>query len=92
MGEVIKMEWTPEAIQAEVERRHEVARHSALVRRLRDSRGPRPSWWRRLRSHEDHEEHVEENHVIGRRCLDRRAAQGASASERPSSAGGKTSD
>jgi hypothetical protein len=60
MGEVIKMEWTPEAVQAEVERRHEVARHSALVRQLRDSRGPRPSWWRRLRTHdgppEDHED------------------------------------
>ena len=47
------MEWTPEAVQAEVDRRHEVAAHSALVRQIRESRGPRPSWWRRLRSHED---------------------------------------
>jgi len=58
---VIKMEWTPEAVQAEVERRHEVARHSALVRQLRDSRGSRPSWWRRLRTHhEPHEDHDED--------------------------------
>ena len=48
----MEMEWTQEAIQAEVERRHEVAQHSALVRQLRDSQhGSRPSWWRRLRSH-----------------------------------------
>jgi hypothetical protein len=50
---VIEMEWTPEVVQAEVDRRHAEARHSALVRQLRESRGPRPSWWRRLRSHED---------------------------------------
>jgi hypothetical protein len=47
----MEMEWTPEAVKAEVERRHEAAKHSALVRQLRDSRGSRPSWWRRLRSH-----------------------------------------
>src|SRR2546421_10768197 len=49
---VMEMEWTQEAIQAEVDRRHEVAQHSALVRQLRESRhGSRPSWWRRFRSH-----------------------------------------
>jgi hypothetical protein len=46
------MEWTPEAVKAEVDRRHQVAQHSALVRQIRQSQGPRPSWWRRLRSHE----------------------------------------
>lgn len=45
------MEWTPEAVQAEVDRRHEAAQHSALVRQLREAKGSRPSWWRRLRSH-----------------------------------------
>jgi hypothetical protein len=49
---VMEMEWTQEAIQAEVERRHEVAQQHALVRQLRASQhGSRPSWWRRLRSH-----------------------------------------
>jgi hypothetical protein len=58
---VIKMEWTPEAVKAEVDRRHEVARHSALVRQLRESHGPRPSWWRRLRTHdESHDDHDED--------------------------------
>ena len=48
----MEMEWTPEAINAEVERRHEAAQHNALVRQLRESQhGSRPSWWRRLRSH-----------------------------------------
>jgi hypothetical protein len=47
------MEWTPEVVRAEVDRRHEQARHSALVRQLRESRGPRPAWWRRLRSHSE---------------------------------------
>ncbi|MFL6142431.1 MAG: hypothetical protein ACJ72N_11275 [Labedaea sp.] len=46
------MEWTTEAIRAEVDRRHEVAKHSALVRQVRASRQSRPSWWRRLRSPE----------------------------------------
>ncbi|HEV2778584.1 MAG TPA: hypothetical protein VGX25_04215 [Actinophytocola sp.] len=50
------MEWTPEAIKAEVDRRHEDARNRALIRELRESRGPRPSWWRRLRSHVDHDD------------------------------------
>lgn len=47
------MEWTQEAIQAEVNRRHEVAHEYALVRQLRESQhGSRPSWWRRIRSHD----------------------------------------
>jgi hypothetical protein len=47
------MEWTQEAIQAEVSRRHEAAHEYALVRQLRESRhGSRPSWWRRIRSHD----------------------------------------
>jgi hypothetical protein len=49
----MEMEWTQEAIQAEVERRHEVAQQYALVRQLRESQhGSRPAWWRRLRSHD----------------------------------------
>jgi hypothetical protein len=53
------MEWTPEAIRAEVDRRHEAARHQALIRELREARGERPSWWRRLRSHGDPEDQAE---------------------------------
>jgi hypothetical protein len=53
---VIEMEWTPEAVQAEMDRRYEDARHRALVRELREARGERPSWWRRLRSHPDADE------------------------------------
>jgi hypothetical protein len=51
------LEWTPEAVQAEVDRKHEAAQHSALVRQLREARGSRPSWWRRLRSHPEPDEH-----------------------------------
>lgn len=50
------MEWTPEAVRAEVDRRHEEARQHALVRELRASGRSRPSWWRRLRSHADTDE------------------------------------
>ena len=51
------MEWSQEAIQAEVERRHEVAQQYALVRQLRESQhGSRPGWWRRLRSHDGPED------------------------------------
>jgi hypothetical protein len=53
------MEWTPEAVNAEVERRHEAAQHSALVRDLRAARGQRPSWWRRFRSHPEQDEYGE---------------------------------
>jgi hypothetical protein len=54
------MEWTPEIVQVEVDRRREVARHSALVRALRDSQGARPSWWRRLRSHPEPGDRVDQ--------------------------------
>jgi hypothetical protein len=46
---VIEMEWTPEAVKAEMDYRVEVARKHAAVRRLRDARGRQPRWWRRLR-------------------------------------------
>jgi hypothetical protein len=45
------MEWTPEAVKAEMDYRLETARRHAVVRDLRRSRGRHPSWWRRLRSH-----------------------------------------
>jgi len=45
------MVWTPETIKMEVDRRHEDAQQDALVRQLRESRGPSRSWWRKLRSH-----------------------------------------
>lgn len=49
---VIEMEWTQEAIRAEVDRRHEAAQQYALVRQLRESQhGSRPSWWHRIRTH-----------------------------------------
>lgn len=48
----MEMEWTQEAIRAEIDRRHESAQHYALVRQVRESQqSSRPSWWRRLRSH-----------------------------------------
>jgi hypothetical protein len=55
------MEWTPEAVAAEVERRHESAQHSALLRQLREARGPRPSWWRRLRPHQEPDDDQQES-------------------------------
>jgi hypothetical protein len=54
--EVIKVEWTPEVVRAEVDRKHELARRSALVRAARESGGARPSWWRRVRSHQEVDE------------------------------------
>lgn len=60
------MEWTQEAIQAEVSRRHEVAHEYALARQLRESRhGSRPSWWRRIRSHDgpDDEQIEDQKHA-----------------------------
>ncbi|HEU5474578.1 MAG TPA: hypothetical protein VFV67_28360 [Actinophytocola sp.] len=47
------MVWSPELVRAEVDRRHEAARNHAFVRQLRESRGTRPSWWRRLRPHQE---------------------------------------
>ncbi|HEV2781445.1 MAG TPA: hypothetical protein VGX25_18845 [Actinophytocola sp.] len=43
------MEWTPEAVKAEMDYRLETARRHAVVRKLREGRGPQPSWWKRLR-------------------------------------------
>lgn len=48
----MEMQWTPEAVKAEVEYRRETARHGVRpehLRALRDSR--HPSWLRRLRAH-----------------------------------------
>jgi hypothetical protein len=45
------MLWMPEVMKAEVLRRHERARHNALIRQLRESRRSSSYWWRRLRSH-----------------------------------------
>ncbi|HEU5472165.1 MAG TPA: hypothetical protein VFV67_16045 [Actinophytocola sp.] len=44
------MEWTPEAVRAEMDYRLETARRHQAVRRLRDSGGRRPHWWQRLRT------------------------------------------
>jgi len=50
------MEWTREAVWAEIDRKHELARHSELVRAARAAGGGRASWWRRLRSHDEDDE------------------------------------
>jgi hypothetical protein len=50
-GEVIEMEWTPELVKAEIERRHAAAKHSALIRQLRETGWLPQPWWRRLRTH-----------------------------------------
>ncbi|HET9138008.1 hypothetical protein [Actinophytocola sp.] len=55
---MIEVEWTPEVVRAEVDRRHEVARHSALVRAAREAAGVRTPWWRRTRPHEADEENL----------------------------------
>jgi hypothetical protein len=44
------MEWTPEAVQNEMNYRLETARRHATVRQLREARVRQPSWWSRLRT------------------------------------------
>jgi hypothetical protein len=46
---VIEMEWTQEAVRAEMNYRLETARRQHTVRQLREGTR-RPSWWRRLRT------------------------------------------
>jgi hypothetical protein len=45
---VIEMEWTQEAVRAEMDYRLETARRHNVARQLREGI-QRPSWWRRLR-------------------------------------------
>lgn len=47
------MEWTQEAVQAEMDYRLETARRHNAARALRESIR-RPSWWRRLRTQHTH--------------------------------------
>jgi hypothetical protein len=44
------MEWTPEAVKAQMDYRLEDARRFATARQVRKARTRHPSWWRRLRS------------------------------------------
>jgi hypothetical protein len=44
------MEWTPEAVKAQMDYRLEDARNYAVVRQVRAARTGQPSWWRRLRT------------------------------------------
>jgi hypothetical protein len=44
------MEWTPEAVKAEMDYRIESARRRNVARELRADRTPQPSWWSRLRT------------------------------------------
>jgi hypothetical protein len=44
------MDWTPEAVKAEMDYRMESARRHDVVRELRAARGRQPSWWSRLRT------------------------------------------
>jgi hypothetical protein len=44
------MEWTPEAVKAEMDYRIESARRLNGVRQLRAARTTQPSWWSRLRT------------------------------------------
>lgn len=49
------MEWTPEAVRAEMDYRMETARRHNVVRQLREGADRRPSWWRRLRTQHQHD-------------------------------------
>jgi hypothetical protein len=44
------MEWTPEAVKAQMDYRLETARQHDAVRQLREARNRQPSWWSRLRT------------------------------------------
>jgi hypothetical protein len=44
------MDWTPEAVRAEMDYRLESARRHDVVRSLREARVRQPSWWSRLRT------------------------------------------
>lgn len=44
------MEWTPEAVKAQMDYRIEDARRHHVASQLRKARTRHPSWWKRLRS------------------------------------------
>lgn len=44
------MEWTPEAVKAEMDYKLETARRHAVARQARQAKSRQPSWWRRLRT------------------------------------------